>query len=103
MPLEDDLALMRDDKFIGDSETAIQTIQLSSGARVVYIPPEQQGSFEELITRAMATWERAPISIREFADYFKDGELRINYKESEVYRRNAEYAQGHQSTKRTSS
>lgn len=101
----DDSVVILAGEQVGSILTPIVTKELSSGARVVYIPQEQIATFNQLINRAMATWERAPVSIREFADYFRDGELRIDYKNVEVYKRNEEYsnAQGHQSTEATRS
>lgn len=71
--------------------TPINILELTSGATVVYIPKAQLESFKKLVQRGMATWERAPISIMEFADYFIEGRLVQNYKDLTVYQRNNEY------------
>lgn len=96
-------------EIITPSSTPIGIHSMSSGAIAIYVPPEQVESFKKLVQRAMHTWERAPISILEFADYLLDGRLKQDYRNMAVYQRNAEYesgamnANGHTESERTGS
>lgn len=79
------------DKQLSPNDTPIGIKEMSSGALAIYVPAEQVESFKHLVQRAMHTWERAPISILEFADYLIEGKLVQDYRNLTVYKRNQEY------------